>query len=142
MRRVIYSSHAHPIEQGELQRLLRFSQNWNEEFGITGLLIYYPADEFHPATFLQALEGELHDLEDVYAKISQDNRHEKLVLLANDEVRSRWFGEWSMDLRYLTTDDLRRALPGFTSANAFDAQDTKWIADASVAESLLNLYIT
>ena len=45
---------------------------------------------------VQLLEGEYRAVNDVYNKITNDKRHEKMTLLYYTSIDSRFFPEWTM----------------------------------------------
>ncbi|MDD1617775.1 MAG: hypothetical protein CG439_2841 [Methylococcaceae bacterium NSP1-2] len=71
------------MSDNDLQTLLEKARKKNEGSAITGMLLY--RDGF----FAQVLEGELKDIEDLFAIISRDERHRRLppdlfVLVASE----------------------------------------------------------
>ena len=57
---------------------------------ITGLLIY------GNGYFMQILEGEQFDINELYHKIAIDGRHEGITVLNYAQIALRQFNEWSM----------------------------------------------
>jgi len=74
----------------DLAGILSVSRLNNRRDGITGLLYS------DGVRFLQALEGPTLAVETAYARISQDPRHNALVILSRRAVTTREFGEWAM----------------------------------------------
>ncbi|MEO0335794.1 MAG: BLUF domain-containing protein [Pseudomonadota bacterium] len=64
----------------------------NSSQGITGLLVF---DGTH---FFQYLEGERDQVESIYKKIQQDDRHSSVTMLSEGEVFERLFARWAMKL--------------------------------------------
>jgi Sensors of blue-light using FAD len=88
---IIYSSEAAtPMQTDDLQELLDRSRRSNAAKGITGALIYAEG------TFLQILEGDKVQLQDLMAKIRRDVRHESVSVLRESEVQMAIFGSWKM----------------------------------------------
>ena len=56
----------------------------------TGLLL------FARGGFLQALEGEHDQVAEVFARISNDQRHHGIEIITDCEVTTRQFGNWAM----------------------------------------------
>lgn len=102
MYRVVYVSSArHEFTPDELDALLAKSRRSNEEAGVTGLLLY------HDGNFIQALEGDRSAVQAILARIEQDPRHGRMLVLIQEEVEERAFGDWSMG--YVRRDDLPHA---------------------------------
>lgn len=78
------------FEHDELEQLARESQRNNAPIDITGLLLY--SGDF----FLQALEGDYEQLNDLYARIENDDRHLDLEVLIGAPATRRLFPDWAM----------------------------------------------
>jgi len=90
-RQLVYVSNSNEFrEEKELHELLRVSRQNNAKKGVTGMLL------FHDGLFMQILEGDPEVVTAVYEKISQDPRHRSCRVMADLEVDSREFGDWSM----------------------------------------------
>jgi hypothetical protein len=89
----------------ELHELLLKSRTNNSGVGITGLLLY------HKMSFFQILEGNEQDVVPLFAHISRDSRHERVLLLSKKEVNAQNFGDWSMG--FIDMDRMADKLPGF-----------------------------
>ena len=73
---IIYSSEsATPMQQDDLEELLEQAQTHNATRGITGALVYAEG------LFLQILEGDRVELQDLMARIVRDVRHETVTVL-------------------------------------------------------------
>jgi hypothetical protein len=89
--RLIYVSRA--VDQNAkvaIESILEASRSHNLNNGITGILCH-GAD-----IFLQAIEGGRDAVNKLYNHISQDARHNDVVLLHYEEIRERRFGGWTM----------------------------------------------
>jgi hypothetical protein len=73
-------------------------------------------------SFLQVLEGDEAAIDEVFARISADDRHHNIVVIARERVAARDFGAWSMGFRGVNADDVK-ALPGYAPffEHGFDA---------------------
>lgn len=89
----------------ELRDLLAISRENNAKEGVTGVLL------FMEGSFLQVLEGGKGAVEELYERISLDQRHGKVVLLLRRFVDERAFGDWAMG--YVNAGRKRRELEGF-----------------------------
>ena len=103
-----YLSHATaPLDQGQLEDLLRVSRERNLENRITGMLLYVDRQ------FIQTLEGERPRVEATLQRILADPRHRGVHVAFEREIEERDFPEWSMGFRAMTPEDVA-GLPGFT----------------------------
>jgi hypothetical protein len=89
---LIYSSAAaHDFSTNDLTALLEKSKINNNGLGVTGMLLY--TDN----SFFQILEGERDTVQQLFFdKISKDMRHTKVVMIVNEAIAKRSFGDWSM----------------------------------------------
>jgi Sensors of blue-light using FAD len=78
------------MSDNHLKSMLQKARAKNEKLAITGMLLY--RDGF----FMQALEGELADIESLYDTISQDPRHSDLILIFKKPIPKRGFPDWTM----------------------------------------------
>lgn len=93
--RLIYSSEAAAgLAPSELEQMLAESRVRNRAHGITGVLL------FVEGAFLQILEGEKNDVDDLMGRIERDPRHHDIKVFYEQEVDERAFASWSM--AYLT----------------------------------------
>jgi len=103
MHHIVYQSSAvGPPTLADLRFLLRQSRLNNGPLGITGLLLY--GNE----SFLQVLEGEEPALRQVYARIQADQRHTRVVTLADGPIHARVFPDWSMGFQALSGENFAR----------------------------------
>ncbi|WP_235956418.1 BLUF domain-containing protein [Grimontia sedimenti] len=100
MIRLIYASSATvEFTESKLMQLLGKARQNNGELGVSGLLLYAKGN------FFQVLEGEEHNVDKLYQKIEQDDRHNRVVVLDRSEIKKRAFPDWSMGFRNLETFD-------------------------------------
>ncbi|WP_039850055.1 BLUF domain-containing protein [Grimontia indica] len=100
MIRLIYASSATvEFTESKLMQLLGKARQKNGELGVSGLLLYAKGN------FFQVLEGEEHNVDKLYQKIEQDDRHNRVVVLDRSEIKKRAFPDWSMGFRNLETFD-------------------------------------
>lgn len=105
---LIYVSAAtHPMTEVELLQLLEQSRRRNIRQNITGMLLY--KDGF----FMQVLEGEAADVDDIYKSISRDERNFGPYMIEREPIAARDFEGWAMGFRNLTGFD-SDSLPGFS----------------------------
>jgi len=97
MIHLIYvSSATRPMGEQDLLDLLQQSRSRNTRQQVTGMLVY------RDGAFLQVLEGESADVQDIYRSIVMDNRNTGHYLIANEEITDRNFPNWSMGFKDLT----------------------------------------
>ena len=91
--RLMYASRAAgAMAHDDLAAILKQAKAHNASAGITGLLCFCAGSN----TFMQALEGGRAQVNALYNRIAQDERHTDVVLLGYDEIRERRFAGWSM----------------------------------------------
>ena len=89
--RLIYSSAAtEEMARGDLEQMLEESRLRNARRGITGVLV------FAEGVFLQVLEGEQDDVEDLMESIRRDPRHQEIKVFHEEETDRRAFPTWRM----------------------------------------------
>ena len=104
---LLYISAAnHEFTEQELSDLLSLARISNQEVGVSGMLLY------HEGSFIQALEGEQHQVEQIYNKIAKDSRHTETRVLYRGAVENRDFDGWSMGL-YRSNQSSHKYLEGF-----------------------------
>ena len=91
MTSLIYKSvKTNNFSDWELSELLYRARNFNDEQGITGMLVSTKN------YFAQYIEGEAAKIEMLFEKIKNDNRHESIVLLKREFIKRRLFENWDM----------------------------------------------
>jgi hypothetical protein len=91
LHRLTYlSSTRDDVHQEELDAILEVARANNPRHHITGLLLY------HDRQFFQALEGPRQQVEQVFARIKTDRRHNGCLVLESRSVELRFFDGWSM----------------------------------------------
>lgn len=89
--RLMYASRsAQPMDQEELSAILRQSRQNNLPQGITGALCC------SGGIFIQVLEGGRSAVNQLYQRISRDERHTDVLLLSYEEISERRFANWAM----------------------------------------------
>lgn len=85
-----------------VDEILVAAQRNNGEKGITGILYY------NHKYFMQYLEGDKQEVELIYKRILEDNRHYNVLLLDKSALDERRFGCWSM--AYLLQSEILKTL--------------------------------
>lgn len=103
MIRLVYSSAARAgLASPDLEQILQSARTRNAMRNVTGMLL------FRDGVFLQLLEGHAADVRDLYALISNDPRHHRLVKLLEESIEARDFPLWTMGYSMPTPATLQR----------------------------------
>ncbi|WP_193750627.1 BLUF domain-containing protein [Curtobacterium citreum] len=99
---IVYMSRSvTPFDDDALAELLRESRLRNEALGVSGLLVA------KGGRFMQLLEGPAWSVDDRFAAISRDRRHDEVKSLIREDIARRRFDGWSMAYRSLDERDVR-----------------------------------
>ncbi|RYH70479.1 MAG: BLUF domain-containing protein [Alcaligenaceae bacterium] len=111
--RLIYTSRAHELTPAAFALLMKQSRLNNHKAGIRGGLAILGG------VFLQYLEGEVAELDRLYAAIQIDPRHTGLRLLERRENVTSFFDGWAMaELSW--TDETRSIFFSFSPGKPLD----------------------
>lgn len=101
LTRLIYTSHTvGRIEAQDIKQILHSSREWNLEHDVTGILCH------SHSRFLQYIEGGRGAVNDAYARIIKDNRHQSLIILDYTAIDQLEFKDWSLGFASIFFDDL------------------------------------
>lgn len=134
--RLLYISRAQPsVEARVVYDIIRVAHNRNSEFDLTGALL------FLDGYFVQVLEGEPFRVQERFAIIAADPRHEDVQLRHTSRVKTRLFPNQWMALRLQSEIDSRRFeeigyRPGLPAAH-FEAATVLGFMQACCADSKL-----
>jgi hypothetical protein len=96
MIRLIYVSTAGQyLSEQDLGALLEKAQERNARQNVTGMLLYAGGN------FIQVLEGEEKDVEDIYSSIAKDKRNKGHIVMKKESITERNFPEWAMGFKHL-----------------------------------------
>jgi TATA-binding protein-associated factor Taf7 len=104
---LIYTSKSSAlVDDKELLKILDESRNWNQDHGLTGMLLYINGGKFHQkeGRFMQVLEGTAEEVNGIFEKIKKDKRHHSITLLDQSEISERNFESWTMGFQDLDWD--------------------------------------
>ena len=73
-----------------ISALLLKSRTYNLTNAITGCLLYYDQK------FIQLIEGDEKNVQDLYQRISKDPRHTDIMVLGENHIEERTFADWNM----------------------------------------------
>jgi hypothetical protein len=97
MHHLIYLSQAtRPVSTKALACLVDQARQANARQHLTGALVY------SNKRFIQLLEGEPAALEQTYARIRQDPRHQHLYQVAHHPIATRYFAGWPLAFQTLS----------------------------------------
>ena len=131
---LIYMSAAtRPLDYEELLALLMKARLTNDSLDITGMLVY------HEDSFLQILEGEETDVEDLYERIHNDPRHTHCALLHRSPISHRSFSDWNMGFLYTGHEELK-TIPGFYDFFEENFSRESFLADPTLSRTLLLMF--
>ncbi|MEO8278395.1 MAG: BLUF domain-containing protein [Ideonella sp.] len=100
---IIYSSISSvPMEPEDLEEILMQARSNNSRTGITGALVY--VDRF----FLQILEGEKVNVQNLFNTIFGDIRHEVVTLIQETEISQSDFADWEMAYISATPEEIAK----------------------------------
>jgi hypothetical protein len=89
--RLIYkSTYTEPITTELLQSIEAVSKKNNAELDVTGILIG------NKTAFMQVLEGDGKNVNEIFSKIRSDSRHTDVELISYDRIINREFSDWAM----------------------------------------------
>jgi hypothetical protein len=129
---VAYASAATVPFTGEaLGNLLLGARRNNARMGLTGMLLH------SQDSFFQVLEGPSAMVEMLYARISADVRHAKIVKLIQEPIDQRSFAEWTMGIGSAERGELG-AIPGLN--DFFRQGSCLWELEGGRARKLLEAF--
>jgi hypothetical protein len=101
MEYIVYVSTAKRLmNEEELLDILTVSRTKNKINNITGMLLYAQG------TFIQVLEGEKENLDDLFQSIEKDNRHKNIIKLITGVITQRNFSDWTMAFASVNAETL------------------------------------
>jgi hypothetical protein len=78
------------LGDGEVEDLLLTAQRENKLRNITGMLLCLPE------MYVQLIEGRESDIRQLYANLTNDERHYNVITLKEGFIEKRFFPNWSM----------------------------------------------
>jgi hypothetical protein len=102
------------MPSNDLHFLLDQSKNWNQRYGLTGMLLYLEGKFLSKVEgrFMQVLEGTESQVKELFEKIKQDPRHHSLIILQQSSSKDRNFATWSMGFKSIQLE-VCKELPEF-----------------------------
>ncbi len=89
---ISYVSSVNPnLTEADIQEILKYTSNWNNDHDITGILLYSDGN------FFQVLEGEKELLKSLLSRIVKDERHNNVMVIFQKEVSQTKFDDYQSD---------------------------------------------
>lgn len=136
LHRLVYYSRNRIIGAAEeltvaIHSMLDAARRNNPQSGVTGALM------FNAGCFAQVLEGLRSNVEHVFERIQQDDRHGDVSMLSFAPVEVRLFENWSMSFAGKSVEDAAR----FGSIASDSGYDPSRMGGHAIAETLHRLVI-
>lgn len=104
MKTIVYlSTPTVPFSDEDLTDLLVKSRDNNMKRNVSGMLL------FLNDLFIQVLEGEDDEVDDLYNHIARDSRHHKLTKIYDQPIEERLFDVWAMAFDKMSSEELMEA---------------------------------
>ncbi|MFK7815504.1 MAG: BLUF domain-containing protein [Gammaproteobacteria bacterium] len=117
MKQLTYvSSASDKMNEEQLINLLDRARTYNQQHGITGLLLYQEGN------IIQVIEGGDSEVDTLFDKIKIDTRHKGIIVLLEEEVGKRFFPEWTMGYHNVTKDHIEGFSDFFVSDKSEDEE--------------------
>ncbi|MDX2191195.1 MAG: BLUF domain-containing protein [Bacteroidota bacterium] len=88
------------LDEKQILDILNSARKNNIVNGITGMLLYIDDN------FIQIIEGNKEDVNNLYQKIINDDRHLGVKIISQGNIKERFFPNWVMGFKVLTKYDL------------------------------------
>ncbi|MGJ8652290.1 MAG: BLUF domain-containing protein [Opitutaceae bacterium] len=111
---IYVSSAKKPFTEQELKDLLLVARKANKEHEITGLLLYKDGN------FMQVIEGERADIEQLTHNIEHDQTHTGMIVLLKESIQQRDFSDWTMGFQNLSSEKIE----GFSDFLSTSTEDS------------------
>lgn len=119
LRRIIYTSQAsEKFSKRSLLDLLHESRAFNTIDNISGVLMH------RKGCFIQVIEGKPEAVDNLFTRLLQDPRHNKVKMIHDSSVESRLFSNWAMGCADFDEPELS-LIPGIRT----DLRDPEVIKD-------------
>jgi len=99
----------------DIQDILTIARDNNQNSNICGMLCY---DQRY---FLQTLEGEREDVNELFLDIADDPRHDAVVIVGYEYIDATTFGAW--DMGFAPASEQFYALLNDVGQNTFDPRE-------------------
>ncbi|MFD0982547.1 BLUF domain-containing protein [Tropicimonas aquimaris] len=120
---LVYVSQASSdLELKDLENILAEARTYNPGKGITGILLYVEGEGRNRGSFMQLLEGDEIEIENLRKRIFSDPRHHTKIVLERGTKAERDFPDWSMAYKSIKQAELQ-AHPAFADLGEAHFQD-------------------
>lgn len=89
----------------EIANILEACARNNSHTHVTGVLLY------SDSKFIQYMEGDFQTINNLYAKIKQDDRHDRVISMAIGQIKDRLFPTWAMGAKPITDNGIQFKSP-------------------------------
>jgi hypothetical protein len=118
----------------EVLGLLESARERNRDRDLTGILLH------REDSFFQVLEGDAASVREVFERIREDPRHQRIEILFEGEIDEREFADWRMGFLELDGVDVE-SLPGFSDfLDGGSKEPRRLFYDLSKAKRLMLLF--
>lgn len=116
MKRLIYSSIASPeVDFNCVGDILTYAVGKNKEKSVTGMMVY------DGEKFLQCIEGDEYEIDELYQKLANDSRHHTLHVIGEELDERRLFSQWNMG--YLNNEnEIKKMIKTVTGRENFSPE--------------------
>ncbi len=128
------STESRAMSNEDIMDILNTAREFNGSKNITGMLLY------RDGYFIQALEGEEAEVQALYDKIAEDDRHQNVLMIHKGPIEKRSFKEWSMGFRNLEEIENPEEIPGYTDFLTEEFSSRYFSEQPSRAQRLLELF--
>jgi hypothetical protein len=127
MKYLVYISTARELfTDEELRHLLEISRANNSSKRVTGMLLY------HDGAIFQTLEGDETIIDELFARISRDGRHNSILKMFEGYGDVRYFNDWSMAFRRLDATQWKEVRGFIEPDNLINKYINKAIATSEI----------
>lgn len=119
------------MSQEDLQDILKNSRENNARLGITGMLLY------GNKTFVQILEGEEKNVNELMHKIKEDPRHTDFQLLKKKTIDLREYADWSMGFKQVSGEEFQ-SVKGLENIDEKDFNSAFLGKHSNIVDSLMD----
>jgi len=118
------------MTDNELLDILKTARKRNADNDVTGVLLY------SEGTFIQVLEGQPHNIDQIFGSISNDKRHKNIIKLVEAKLDKKYFPDWNMG--FATVDkDRAREIAGFLNSTGEILEDESGNTLASILKTFI-----
>ncbi|MBF0266397.1 MAG: BLUF domain-containing protein [Gammaproteobacteria bacterium] len=135
IKRIIYTSDASPsFNEKYLPQLVESCQKQNTELGVSGILLY------GTGKFLQVLEGDETEIDNIFIRILKDERHQNIIVIEENTIKKKDFENWSMGFSLFNSNELNESLSSIETAELSEkALSTFRVSDSAISNNIKDI---